>query len=113
MSKEQTKVYIVQEDSFYNYLLKVEVDKKIITNLLFESEEKHPFKIRALMCEYYAILANLEELLNEIDDADFFSLQDKCYYVTEVHAIKFSVFLEALVSLKYKLSQRGHSISLH
>ena len=115
MSDESKKIYIVKEDSFWNYLLKVDVDKKVMEALLFNKDKKdtYPFLTRAMMCEYYAILGNLQELLDQIDDPDFFSAKDKCYYITETQTVRFTVYLEALVNLKHRLAREGYSISLH
>ena len=95
MSNEQKKIYVIKEDSFWNYLLKVDMDKKIMEALLFNTNKKenYPFLTRAMMCEYYAILGNLQELLDQVDDPDVFNAKDKCYYITETQTIKFSVYL--------------------
>ena len=109
----QEKIYVLTEDSFWTYLLKTEMDREIISNLLFESDEPQTMDVTSYLCEYYSLLFNLEELLREIEDADCFDVERKHYAITDEQTIKFRVFLEALVVLKYKLSSLNHSVSLH
>ena len=109
----QTKIYVLTEDSFWNYLLKIEMDREIISNLLFESDGSQAMDIKSYLCEYYSLLFNLEELLHEIEDDDSFDKENKNYIITDEQTIKFRVFLEALVILKYKLSYLNCSVSLH
>ena len=107
------KIYVLAEDSFWTYLLKVEMDREIVSNLLFESDEPQGIDITSYLCEYYSLLFNLEELLREIEDDDCFDAERKHYAITDEQTIKFRVFLEALVVLKFKLSSLNCSVSLH
>ena len=109
----QEKIYVLTEDSFWTYLLKIEADREIISNLLFEPDTPSPEDIKSHLCEYYSLLFNLEELLHEIEDYDCFDMENKHYPITDEQTIKFRVFLEALVVLKHKLAYLNYSVSLH
>ena len=65
-TKKTTIVYEVKEDFWWRYITKIENDRKITTNLLFESSSTPPpLKAETLLCEYHALLGKLEELLEE------------------------------------------------
>ena len=89
------------------------MDREIVSNLLFESDEPQAMDVKSYLCEYYSLLFNLEELLHEIEDDDYFDMENKHYPITDEQTIKFRVFLEALVVLKHKLSSLNCSVSLH
>lgn len=109
----ETRLYAITEDAYWKYILKIEMDLDILTNLLFETEERPPFDTVALMCEYFALTAALEELLDYVDEPDLFDNKQKCFYVTEEIAARLALYLSTLVGLKKTLAQKGYSISVH
>jgi len=112
--KKKTIVYEVKEDFWWKYIVKIENDRKITTNLLFEpGAEPHPIRVETLLCEYHALLGKLEELLDEMDDAEFFVKKRKSFLVSEAQGIEFTLLLTALVNTKEKLKDLNYSISLH
>ena len=111
--KNNVKLYTITEEAFLRYLLKIDIDKTILTNVLFEEGKKPPQDILVNLCEYFVVTISLEDILNDIDSPDFFNEKQKCYYVTDEIVARFSMMLEALVTLKQMLSRKGFSISLH
>jgi hypothetical protein len=112
--KKKTIVYEVKEDFWWKYITKIENDRKITTNLLFESPENSlPLNIETLLCEYHALLGKLEELLDEMDDPEFFVKERKSFLVSEIQGMEFSLLLSALVIAKEKLQDLNYSMFLH
>ena len=105
--KKKTIVYEVKEDFWWKYIMKIENDRKITTHLLFDSDtgpspretSKH------LLCEYHALLGKLEELLEEMDDPEFFVKERKSFLVPEAQGMEFSLLLAALVGTKESLAR--------
>jgi hypothetical protein len=113
-TKKTTIVYEVEEDFWWKYITKIENDRKITTNLLFESPSNPlPLNIETLLCEYHALLGKLEELLDEMDDPEFFIKKRKSFIISEIQGMEFSLLLSALVMAKEKLQDLNYSISLH
>jgi len=112
--KKTTIVYEVKEDFWWKYITKIETDRKITTNLLFESSSTPPpLKAETLLCEYHALLGKLEELLDEMDDPEFFVKERKSFLVTEAQGMEFALLLAALVNVKEKLKDFNYSIIFH
>ena len=115
MATKKTKiVYEVKEDFWWKYITKIEIDRKITTNLLFEPQQKPlPLNIETLLCEYHALLGKLEELLEEMDDPGFFVKERKSFIVTEAQGLEFSLLLAALVNVKENLKDFNYSLFFH
>ena len=113
-TKKTTIVYEVKEDFWWKYITKIESDRKMTTNLLFESAKNPlPLRVETLLCEYHALLGKLEELLDEMDDPEFFVKKRKSFLVTEAQGMEFSLLLAALVSVKESLKDFNYSLSFH
>ena len=94
--------------------MKIENDRKITTNLLFESGANSlPPRAETLLCEYHALLGKLEELLDEMDDPELFIKERKSFLVSEAQGMEFTLLLTALVGTKENLKDLNYSISLH
>jgi hypothetical protein len=112
--KKKTIVYEVKEDFWWKYIMKIENDRKITANLLFESGgDSLPARVETLLCEYHALLGKLEELLDEMDDAELFVKERKSFLVSEAQGMEFTLILSALVGTKESLKNLNYSISLH
>ena len=112
--KKKTIIYEVKEDFWWRYITKIENDRKITTNFLFDSgSDILPTRVETLLCEYHALLGKLEELLDEMDDTEFFVKERKSFLVSETQGIEFTLFLAALVSTKERLRGLNYSISFH
>jgi len=113
-TKKTTIVYEVKEDFWWKYITKIETDRKITTHLLFESPTNPPPpKAETLLCEYHALLGKLEELLDEMDDPEFFVKKRKSFLVTEAQGMEFSLILAALINVKEKLKDFNYSLNFH
>jgi len=113
-SKKKTIVYEVKEDFWWKYITKIENDRKITTNLLFESpNDSLSLNVETLLCEYHALLGKLEELLDEMDDPEFFVKKRQSFLVSEVQGMEFTLLLAALVATKERLGDLNYSISFH
>jgi len=113
-SKKKTIVYEVKEDFWWKYIIKIENDRKITANLLFESGgDSLPVRVETLLCEYHALLGKLEELLDEMDDREFFVKERKSFLVTEAQGMEFSLLLAALINVKEKLKDFNYSLNFH
>jgi len=94
--------------------MKIENDRKITANLLFESSaDPLPARVETLLCEYHALLGKLEELLDEMDDREFFVKEHKSFLVTEAQGMEFSLILAALVNVKENLKDFNYSLNFH
>jgi len=112
--KKKTIVYEVTEDFWWKYITKIENDRKITANFLFESNaDPLPAKVETLLCEYHALLGRLEELLDEMDDPEFFVKERKSFLVSETQGMEFSLLLAALVNVKESLKDFNYSINFH
>ena len=112
--KKKTIVYEVKEDFWWKYIIKIENDRKITTNLLFESGGRPlPLRVETLLCEYHDLLGKLEELLEEMDDHELFVKERKSFLVSEAQGMEFTLLLGALVSTKENLKDLNYSIYLH
>jgi len=112
--KKKTIVYEVKEDFWWKYITKIENDRKITANLLFESTANPlPVRVETLLCEYHALLGKLEELLDEMDDREFFVKKRKSFLVTEAQGMEFSLILAALVNVKENLKDFNYSLNFH
>jgi hypothetical protein len=113
-SKKKTIVYEVKEDFWWKYITKIENDRKITANLLFESgTDPLPVRVETLLCEYHALLGKLEELLDEMDDQEFFVKERKSFLVSEAQGMEFSLLLAALINVKESLKDFNYSIVFH
>jgi len=113
-TKKTTIVYEVKEDFWWKYTTKIETDRKITTNLLFESSAAAlPFRAETLLCEYHALLGKMEELLEEMDDPEFFVKERKSFLVTEAQGMEFSLLLAALINVKERLKDFNYSLNFH
>ena len=113
-SKKKTIVYEVKEDFWWKYIMKIENDRQITANLLFDQRaDPLPVKIETLLCEYHALLGKLEELLDEMDDQEFFVKERKSFLVSEAQGMEFTLLLSALVGTKEHLRDLNYSISFH
>jgi len=114
VATKKTIVYEVKEDFWWKYITKIENDRKITTNLLFESPKRSlPLNIETLLCEYHALLGKLEELLDEMDDAEFFVKERKSFLVSEAQGMEFSLLLAALINVKENLKDFNYSLNFH
>ena len=112
--KKKTIVYEVKEDFWWKYIIKIENDRKITTNLLFESDaDSLPARVETLLCEYHALLGKLEELLDEMDDQEFFVKERQSFLVSEVQGMEFSLLLAALINVKENLKDFNYSLNFH
>ena len=112
--KKKTIVYEVKEDFWWKYIIKIENDRKITANLLFESGgEGLPVRVETLLCEYHALLGKLEELLDEMDDREFFVKERKSFLVSEAQGMEFSLLLAALINVKENLKDFNYSLNFH
>ena len=113
-SKKKTIVYEVKEDFWWKYITKIENDRKITANLLFEPRaDPLPVRVETLLCEYHALLGKLEELLDEMDDQEFFVKERKSFLVSEAQGMEFSLLLAALINVKESLKDFNYSIVFH
>ena len=112
--KKTTIVYEVKEDFWWKYITKIENDRKITTHLLFEQPDDFlPLKVETLLCEYHALLGKLEELLEEMDDSEFFVKKRKSFLVTETQGMEFALLLARLINVKENLKDFNYSINFH
>jgi hypothetical protein len=112
--KKKTIVYEVKEDFWWKYIMKIENDRKITANLLFESGgDSLPVRVETLLCEYHALLGKLEELLDEMDDREFFVKERKSFLVSEAQGMEFSLLLAALINVKENLKDFNYSLNFH
>ena len=112
--KKKTIVYEVKEDFWWKYITKIETDRKMTANLLFEPRaDPLPARVETLLCEYHALLGKLEELLDEMDDTELFVKKRKSFLVTEAQGMEFSLLLAALINVKEKLKDFNYSLNFH
>ena len=116
MSSEKKKkvVYTLEEDTWLRYLYKIESDRVIIENLLFEDpDEKMVWHTKSRLCEYYGLLYSMDEVIHKMTDEDNYDEGSSCFIVSESLAFQFSLFMRALVMAKEVLMDNNCSISLH
>ena len=108
MSKKTAYLFSIGEDSYLNYLSKIETDKIKLKHLLLSkgSIEENMF---SHFCEYFSSLHTFQKLLEEVENT--FDEKKKQFYMDEVQALKFNVFLESMVSVKEQLLHY-HNLSL-
>ena len=112
--KKKTIVYEVKEDFWWKYIMKIENDRIFTAGLLFEpSPNTLPTRVETLLCEYHALLGKLEELLDEMDDPEFFVKERRSFLVSEEQGMEFKLLLAALISVKERLKDLNYSLSLH
>jgi len=105
-------VFILSEEKYFDYLEKTEGQEKALKHCLFEDTFFHENEeIIVLLCEYVSSLHQMKRLLEDVEDQ--YDKKDKCFYLTEIQALKFSVFLESAVSTKELLSKKNVSLSSH
>jgi len=100
MSKKTKYLFSVGEDSYFNYLSKIEADKTKLKYMI-TSEGKLEEDVFSDFCEYFASLHLFQGLLEEIEDT--FNEEKKQFFMDETQALKFNVFLESMVLVKERL----------
>jgi len=114
MSKEEKIIlYTLDEESMYNYFLKIELDRKIISDFLFKEESSITRNNRSAMCEYFTLLDGLENVLEEILDDDCKDETTDSYITTTQQAARISIYMEGIVHAKQILNSQNISLYLH
>ena len=116
MSSEKDKnvIYTLEEGTWLRYRYKIESDRSILENLLFEDPpEKLSLHAKSRLCEYYALLFSMEEVIEKMADQDNFDEAAAAFIVSESLAYQFTLFMQALVMAKEVLMDNNCSISLH
>jgi len=112
--KKKEIIYVLEEEAYLKYFLRVEQDRKIISQLLFGGNINDVSETaKNLLCEYYAAIKHFEDTLDEIVDNNLFDKKTKSYIVSGEEALKFTVLLQSLVVIKEELLVERCSISLH
>tara|TARA_R100000995_G_scaffold27574_1_gene12092 strand:- start:244 stop:594 length:351 start_codon:yes stop_codon:yes gene_type:complete len=112
--KQKSVVFTFEEEVWLRYIHKIESDRTILDNLLFSGKDGDltPYN-KSKLCEYYSVLYSLEEIMYKLADDDFFDPETKSFIVSEDLAMKFSLFMQALVLSKEIVTENNCSISLH
>ena len=114
MSKRKKEiVYTFEEEMWLTYLYKIESDRNILENLLFDPEEALPMYIRSMLCEYFSFLHNMEEIIHKMADEENYDKGTSCFIVSETLALQFTMYMKALVISKENIANNNYSISLH
>jgi len=105
-------VFILSEEKYFDYLDKTERQEKALKHYLFEDTFFHENEeIVVLLCEYVSSLSQMKRILEDIEEQ--YHEKDKCFYLADTQAFKFSIFLESAVSTKELLSKKNVSLSFH
>ena len=111
MGKE-TLVHILTEEKYLQYLRKISEEKRTVHNLLFDepriSGQEH---IMAQLCECYSSLYHLDKILQDAEES--FNPETSEFHVIADDALKFVIYLSAVVSVKENLPLHNVSFSLH
>ena len=111
---EKKVVYVLDEDSYLRYLLKIDRDRQITSHLLFGAPTDDMDDLsKSLLCEYYAALRHFEDVLEEMSQKEYFDKKTKSYVVPGKQALKFTVLFQSLVTIKEDLLKENCSLSLH
>ena len=113
MPKEKIILYTIDDDTIFKYFLKIEADRKIISNLLFEEDTFLALNKRDILCEGFALLSTFEYVLEEIVDDNNRDPATNSYLTTEAQAVQISIYMEGLVQIKESLASQGISLYLH
>ena len=114
MPKEKKIIlYTLDEETIYNYLLKIESDRKVISDLLFDDWAPISTRVRAHLCEYFALLQSIENVLEEVVDDDCRDAPTGSYVTTEKQALTINVFMEGIVHVKELLNDQSVSLYFH
>ena len=111
--KKKDIIYTFEEDMWLRYVYKIERDRIVLENLLFDTELKLPMHIRSLMCEYFSFLYNMEDVIHKMVDEENYEEKTNCFIVSETLALQFTLFMKALVITKENIANNNYSISLH
>ncbi len=112
--KKKKIIYVLDEDACLRYIFKIERDRKIVSQLLFEGDLKDINSLaKAILCEYFAGLRHFENVLNDMMDERLFDKKTKSYIIPEKEALSFTVLFQSLVVMKEDLLKENCSLSLH
>ena len=112
-AKKKNIVYTFEEEVWITYLYKIDSDRLILENLLFNPELKLPPHVRSKLCEYFSFLYNMEEVIHKMADEENYDSKMASFIVSEGLALQFSLYMKALVVIKENIADNNYSISLH
>ena len=117
MSSEKKKniVYTLEEDTWLRYMHKVDTDRAIVENLLFNAPADGSLSLhtKSRLCEYYGLLYSMDEVIHKMADENHYDETTSSYIVSESLAFQFNLFLQALVMAKEVLMDNNCPISVH
>jgi len=102
---------MMEESKYYEYLLKIDQDRHMFNELFFNVIDKENIVKTSLLSEYHSLLFHIEDLLLQIEDLH--SPKEKQFYVNKEAALKLSVLLSALMTVKEELLKQNVSLSIH
>jgi hypothetical protein len=111
---EKITLFKIKDETILDYFLKIDSDRRIVSNLLFQDDSNTSVFNRNLLCEYFSILGSIESILEEVAADDIRDKEDETFYLTtETQAMQIKVFMEGIVQLKTLLLDKNISLYFH